>query len=567
MRHRALALLVACTVCPNAAPAAGSPGTAKFECGCAPPSQWKAALRLGIERGEIADPARRPLPELSPRRPLRHPEMAPVLTRAQVFPYEDTNQVLLTDFSDAQLLELMTEAANELLVTWGDNFDFIGFWINFVPDHFLGSAFFLWLENDISGLGDLSFEGTPIFNNRAAMGLAGENVEGYVTMWNINSPWWKTGNAPSADFTRLVLSHEFEHRWAVGLPSTLDGRSLQGVNDSCGTQSHWNWKVDGQGSCIEISEWVGQDPAAASGTFLGFNTDTGGVFSYTDLYLMGYVSPAEMDAGNSELRYMDDSDCSPLYSGTISVLSSADILEAAGPRVPGSTAAQHHFRTGWVMIHLPGAPPTDTELDKAIAILDQHMTDWNFGVLGRGTMNHTLFDDCNGNGAPDSEDIDGGASQDLDGNGFPDECDAACTFSFDCDGDGVTNLQDNCRFFHNPNQTDSDSDGLGNVCDNCVFGPNPTQGAAPFGQTVTAPGATSFCWSDPADVAWVRGDLLGISSYTIDSSGQETFATCLQDASTLLPGQGLYYVVRPDCAVGSWQTSFGAEPGRDAFLP
>ena len=34
------------------------------------------------------------------------------------------------------------------------------------------------------------------------------------------------------------------------------------------------------------------------------NADTGGLFSYTDLYLMGYVSRMEMDDGNSELRYM-----------------------------------------------------------------------------------------------------------------------------------------------------------------------------------------------------------------------------------------------------------------------
>ena len=39
------------------------------------------------------------------------------------------------------------------------------------------------------------------------------------------------------------------------------------------------------------------------------------------------------------------------------------------------------------------------------------------------------------------------------------------------------------------------------------------------------------------------------------------------DAEPLAPGTGFYYLLRPDCLVGSWQTTVGAEPGRDAALP
>ena len=30
---------------------------------------------------------------------------------------------------------------------------------------------------------------------------------------------------------------------------------------------------------------------------------------------------------------------------------------------------------------------------------------------------------------------------------------------------------------------------------------------------------------------------------------------------------GRFYLLRPDCPVGSWQTIVGAEPDRDAALP
>jgi hypothetical protein len=46
------------------------------------------------------------------------------------------------------------------------------------------------------------------------------------------------------------------------------------------------------------------------------------------------------------------------------------------------------------MLHLPGAPPTAAQHDKAIAIHDQHMSDWNHSTLGRGTMNNALFGTC-----------------------------------------------------------------------------------------------------------------------------------------------------------------------------
>ena len=64
------------------------------------------------------------------------------LSSGQVFPYEDTDSILTTGFSGAQLFVLFAEAANALVAAHGDRFDFISFFLNFEPAHQIGAAFY-----------------------------------------------------------------------------------------------------------------------------------------------------------------------------------------------------------------------------------------------------------------------------------------------------------------------------------------------------------------------------------------------------------------------------------------
>ncbi len=421
-----------------AAPGMAHP-PAGHTCDYRPPGAWVAEVEAAVARGEIVDPAAKRLPEVAPRTALAGVDPTPCLSPLHVFPHEDSAQVLLTNFSDGQLLNLMADGANALMAAHGDNFDFIGYWLNYVPHHTIGAAFYMPIENDVSGIGDPSTVGTPIFNNRVSLGVNGDNVEGYIMMWNINSGTWAPGTGGDAFFTRIALGQELAHRFAMYLPDLLGGQQLQGNNGSCGRQFHWNFRVDGQGSSMEIAEWTGVSPANLSFAGANFNLDIpGSVFSYTDLYLMGYVSPAEMDAGNSDLRYMNNSNCGGPYNGPITPMSSADIIASAGPRVPDSTASQKHFRMGWVMFHLPGDAPDGLELAKAIGIHEQHMIDWSYSTLGRGTINNQLFNDCNCNDLADEDDVNGGGSADVNGNGIPDECECLG----DLDGDDEIDIND-----------------------------------------------------------------------------------------------------------------------------
>ncbi len=402
----------------------------QLECGYRPSADWLAEVRRAVARGEIPDPATRSIPPIQPGSPRTVPTELPCLTPEHIFAFEDTDQLLLTNFSNGELIDLMVTAVNDLLGKLGDNYDFVGFWLNFAPHHWVGTAFYLSFENDVAGLG------LELYDRRPDYGVGGQCVEGCIMAWDINASVWQPGTGPEAFMTRVALGHELEHRFAMYLPDLLDGRQMQGYGGyGCYGPGHPNPAVDTQGSVLGIGEWVGANPAVAQASypdFYLFNSDTGGSYSYTELYLMGYVSPAEMDAGNSELRYMDDWDCEATdYYGPISTLSSADIIAAAGPRVPDSTTEDKHYRIGWIMIHLPGDLPNTAERTKAIAIHEQFQIDMEFSTLGRGTVDNSLFDDCNCNGVPDDDDISMGTSDDINGNGIPDECEPAATISAD----------------------------------------------------------------------------------------------------------------------------------------
>jgi hypothetical protein len=140
-------------------------------------------------------------------------------------------------------------------------------------------------------------------------------------------------------------------------------------------------------------------------------------------------------------------------------------------------------------------------------------------------------------------------------------------YQADMDNDNVVDVIDNCPITANPDQEDADNDTVGDVCDNCIYGPNSEQGPAIFGQAVVAEDSQTFSWSEPAEIVYVRGDLSLVSTYMVDLVQALPLGTSFMDSSVPASSEGFFYLVKPDCGVGSWQTTLGAEPGRDAALP
>ena len=355
-----------------------------FVCGTRPPADYREAFEAAVARGEIADPKLKSMSSGNP--PVLGSLYRDIASGIDLWLYPDVNNLLTTDFSDGALFDLMTDGANELISQHGDQFDFVAFWLSYGANHQIGAAFYLGLENDCGGIG------AGFYNSRPGFGLSGVNTEGYVMMWNVSN--WQPGGSGIASFTRLVLGQEFEHRWGMFLNNIVvegDVLELQGDDSACGRSAHWSFRTDGQGSGMEVAEWVGAGPVSRQGGTLNFNADNGGVFSYLDLYLMGYVSPQELDDSSSEMRYMTaNTSCNSSYSGPITQFGSANIAAGNGTRTPPSSTSQKHYKTGWVMFYLPSSFPTQTKLDRAINILKQHENDWKFGTINRGTMDNSI---------------------------------------------------------------------------------------------------------------------------------------------------------------------------------
>ncbi|MEJ2088838.1 MAG: hypothetical protein P8Y69_10285, partial [Gammaproteobacteria bacterium] len=71
----------------------------------------------------------------------------------------------------------------------------------------------------------------------------------------------------------------------------------------------------------------------------------------------------------------------------------------------------------------------------------------------------------------------------------------------------------------------------------------------------------------PAETTYARGNLLLVVSYEVDLVDTLPLGTSFADEVVPDRDEGFFYVVKPSCAVGSWQSTLGAEPGRDAALP
>jgi len=145
---------------------------------------------------------------------------------------------------------------------------------------------------------------------------------------------------------------------------------------------------------------------------------------------------------------------------------------------------------------------------------------------------------------------------DTDGDGIPDHQEGGG----DVDGDGVPNFQD----------LDADGDGVEDGTDNCHLVANPDQGPAPFGQTVLAANKARFETSVAIPFVVVKGSYTkssDIGDFLVEH--QDTgFGIDLPVPEVPPPGTGFWYVLRPDCAAGSWDSGgAGENPGRDGQLP
>jgi len=125
---------------------------------------------------------------------------------------------------------------------------------------------------------------------------------------------------------------------------------------------------------------------------------------------------------------------------------------------------------------------------------------------------------------------------------------------------------------------DTDADGICTASDPC----GTYDASGRFGQTVRVrqdgnpapppPSQTSFVWEFPVNWRLARGtftDSAEIGTYTADllETGTGTETGTLTGDGDPAPGDGFWYLLRPDCAIGSYSTGSPSERvGRDEAL-
>jgi hypothetical protein len=119
---------------------------------------------------------------------------------------------------------------------------------------------------------------------------------------------------------------------------------------------------------------------------------------------------------------------------------------------------------------------------------------------------------------------------------------------------------------------DTDGDAVADFVDNCPYAANADQEVAVLGQDLRALDRSTFGWPMPSEIVYLRGPLAPFHGpfpeYWVDViEAQPAAVTSIEDLATPSVDEGWYYLVRPNCAAGSWQSSAGAEPDRDAALP
>jgi len=282
----------------------------------------------------------------------------------------------------------------QVLAEAGDRFDFVAVFPAFQDLLNPGFAYFSLVKNMDEGIGLNRVDLARQFGSDG-------RLQGFI---NMNRPSAYTAvdgrsiaDPQSAAFP--IMGQEMTHRWAAyarfqrpdvngGLPTALllgrdnshwsalmhTGPLDPGGNDSsCSVQDGVSWVDHGNSTFTAVDVFA--DPQ--------FNISPRARFSALDLYFMGMVSKAEVDPffiitnGRLGSQLVPSSGRLPrgiTITGNRMDITMDHIVDAMGPRVPGSAEAQHDFSMAVVVLTAPGQPAD--EVMAMVAEVDAFRVQW-----------------------------------------------------------------------------------------------------------------------------------------------------------------------------------------------
>jgi hypothetical protein len=189
------------------------------------------------------------------------------------------------------------------------------------------------------------------------------------------------------------LGHEVGHRWSAYVSAKVHGETI-----SLGPWPHWApglhtpvafpYSLPVEASTLGGGLW--QDNFDGTFTQLrdGYFVPANG-YSYLDLYLMGFISAAEVPDFFllKNLRQAGkDVNGHALFKAERTKVTIQDVIAAEGPRSPDVDHSQRSFNTGIVVVVEHGQSPSRELLERANGIRQQWIQYWETATGHRASM-------------------------------------------------------------------------------------------------------------------------------------------------------------------------------------
>jgi len=169
--------------------------------------------------------------------------------------------------------------------------------------------------------------------------------------------------AVTGDTPLTILGHETGHLY-LALVSVPDPANPAATPPMLGRALvHWAFTFNSDASFLEGNRIQDQGPSV-SPRFVTTATVAG--YSALDQYLMGFLPPDQVPPGFAVLNSIQNQTRPPqigvAFDGTRLDIGIADIVKAAGPRIPDSTVAQRRYRFAMVLIVPAGSQPAPSDV-------------------------------------------------------------------------------------------------------------------------------------------------------------------------------------------------------------
>ena len=223
-------------------------------------------------------------------------------------------------------------------------------------------------------------------------GLTDTETHNIVTYASQLKERTSNGKIPPYDYAMSQIGHEMGHRWSAFVSAKVNDETIQlgPTHWAKGLQAPVAFPYQRPVEASAMGGGVWQDNY--DGTFTQLDDDyyvpaTG--WSYLDLYLMGFISAAEVP-DFFILRNLvpagRDANGHAIYKADRTKVTIQNVIAAEGPRLPDVDRSQKNFNTGMVVVVEHGKTPSRELIERTNGIRERWMDYWSTTTGHRSTM-------------------------------------------------------------------------------------------------------------------------------------------------------------------------------------